>query len=414
MNYVDALFTSTSATCVTGLIVEDTGSYFTPFGQVVVLCLFQLGGLGIMVFSVLFAILLGRRPSISENIVIQDTITRTSLGGVTKLIRNIVKVVFSIELLGAALLFLRWSISTSNTVWYNLYSSIFHATSAFCNAGFSLYKTSFIEYSQDIYINLIMTGLIIIGGLGFIVLLSIPKLKLWRKNRRNIWATIDLQTKIVLTVSVCLIIFGAIILFFLEYNNTMEGFSLTHKFLGAYFQSVTSRTAGFNTLPINKLTQPSLFFLIILMFIGASPGSTGSGIKTTTFAILIATAISMFKNREQVSLFSRTIPREVVRKVILIFLFALVWLVGMSFFLLFFEQLGSTSSLIRVMFEVASALSNVGLSTGITSDLTQIGKILITATMLVGRIGPLTLAWAVVLHKDKIYYKYPEEKIMVG
>ncbi len=415
MNFVDAIFTATSATCVTGLIVKDTGSFFTPFGQIVILVLFQLGGLGIMTFSVLFAILLGKRLSISNNIVIQDTLIGSNKGSISKLLKNIVKVVLSIELLGAIFLFLRWNILNIENIWHNFYSAIFHSISAFCNAGFSLYKTSFIKYSSDVYINIIMMLLIITGGLGFIVLLNIPKLKLWKKNRRNIWATIDLQTKIVLITSIVLILVGTIFLLLLENNSLMKNFSIKQKFLTSTFQAVTARTAGFNTLLIANLKQASLFFLIILMFIGASPASTGSGIKITTFVILIATITAMFKNKDQVSVFSRTIPKEIVREVILIFVFSLSWVIGISFLLLVFQNLEfHSTSFIKILFETTSAFSNVGLSTGITSNLNTISKILITITMFVGRLGPLTLAWAVMLHRGKIFYKYPEEKIMVG
>jgi len=414
ISFIDALFTSTSATCVTGLIVKDTGAFFTPFGQGVIMCLFQLGGLGIMTLSILCAILLGRRISISNNVIMQSTITGSSFKGLSVLIRNIILTVLSIEIVGASLLFLRWHILSPSNLWSNVYSSAFHAISAFCNAGFSLYNMSFMNYSSDIYINIIITGLIIVGGFGFIVLLSLPKLKLWGRNRKYAWAKIDIQTKIVLITSLSLIIIGTITLFLLEYNHSIKDLSLKDKILGSYFQSVSSRTAGFNTLAIGKLTQASLFFLVILMFIGASPGSTGSGIKTTTFAILIATIIAMFKNKDQVTIFKRTVSREVVRKVILIFLFSLSWLIIMSFLLVLSENANSNGSFMKIIFEVTSALSNVGLSTGITSSLTWMGKLLITITMLVGRIGPLTLAWAVTLHETKLPFKYPEEKVMVG
>lgn len=418
MNFIDALFTSVSATCVTGLIVKNTGTFFTPFGQGIILFLFQIGGLGIMTFSVLLGVLLGKRLSVSENTVIKSTISGDSssiLKSVPALLKNIVKLVFSIEIVGALLLFLRWTFAYETSWVHNLYSAIFHAVSAFCNAGFCLYKDSFIRYQSDVYINLIMMSLIVVGGLGFVVLLSLPALKFWKKQRKNIWAKINVQTKIVLVVSLFLIFLGAITLFLLEYNGFMKDFSFKNKLLASFFQSVTARTAGFNTITIGKLAQPSLLFLIIIMFIGASPGSTGSGIKTTTFAILIAAAVSMFKNRDHVSIFSKTVPKEVVREAILVFLFSLFWLIGMTFLVLFFQSLSTHNyNFIRVFFEVTSALGNVGLSTGITFNLTSINKILLSLTMLVGRIGPLTLAWAVILHKGKVSYKYPEERIMVG
>ena len=413
---IDALFTATSATCVTGLIVKDTGSFFSAFGRGVILALFQAGGLGIMTLSTLFAILLGRRLTIRGNLVIQGALDQHKIEGLTTLVKYILLVTFGIESLGALLLFLRWSRLPEISTGQAIYQSIFHSISAFCNAGFSLFSKSFIGYRGDLYVNLVMTTLILLGGIGFIVLLDIPKLKFWRKDRALIFSRIGLQTKIVLIVTVCLVVAGTIFLFFSERNNALEGLSFKDSFLASYFQAVTSRTAGFNTLHIGGLAIPSLIFLVGLMFIGASPGSTGGGIKTATFGIVIATGISMMKNKDRVSIFGRTIPRHVIRKALIVFIMGLAWVLAFTLLLSIVESARPEEPkfFLRVLFEVMSAFGTVGLSTGVTPTLTSLGKALIAMTMFAGRVGPLTLALAIAIREEKLVYRYPEERVMVG
>jgi trk system potassium uptake protein TrkH len=412
---VDRIFTATSAACVTGLVVKDTAAW-APFGRVIIMLLFQAGGLGIMTFSILFAILLGRKITISENLVMKGTIGHRGPRNLRKLTLYIVGMVFVFEAIGAALLFIRWNIIGDWSVGANLYNSVFHAISAFCNAGFSLFRRSFTGFSGDPYINLIMISLIFTGGIGFMVILDIGRLGFWSKDKRPILSRMSVQTKMALSVSLFLIIIGGLVIFLLEKDNTLARAGAGTRFLGPFFQAVTSRTAGFNTLPIGKLAPPTLIFLIFLMFIGASPGSTGGGIKTCTFGVLIASAIAMIKNRERVWVFRKTVPKTVIRKALVIFILALGWIFLFSLALSVTEKghIFGKDYYLRILFETTSAFGTVGLSTGITSMLSGLGKILIIITMFVGRIGPLTMALAVALQEEKLLYNYPEEQVMVG
>lgn len=407
LSTLDALFTATSATCVTGLVVKDTGNFFSLFGQLVILGLFQVGGLGIMTLSTLFAIILGRKLTIKENVVIQGALDHHKIEGLTVLIKYILLITLSIEIIGAAFLSLRWIHLDIMAPFEAIYQGIFHSISAFCNAGFSLFRNSFFRFRDDLYVNLVMSSLIILGGLGFVVLLDFPKFRFWPKKR----VKLSLQTKIVLTTTAFLVIIGSILFILLENTNSLANLSVGERIMSAWFQSITTRTAGFSTLPIEKLAVPTLLVIIFLMFIGASPGSTGGGIKTSTFCILLATLRAMMRNRNEVSLFGRTLPREVTRKVIIIFILGLAWIFTFTLLLSIVEK---GKPFINILFEVTSAFGTVGLSTGITANLSSLGKILIVLTMFVGRIGPLTLALAVALREERIVYKYPEERVMVG
>ncbi len=409
---VDSLFTATSATCVTGLIVRDTGAYFSAFGKLVIFVLLQMGGLGIMTFSTLFAILLGRKLTIKDDVIIQRTMAANKVQNLATLIKYILFITIGIELLGALCLAARWMRISDWSLGKVLVNSVFHSVSAFCNAGFSLFSTSFSSFLGDPYINLTMIFLIILGGIGFIVLLEVPRLA-----RRKPFYRVSIQTKVALTVSLCLIAGGALLFFFIERNNTMAGLSGKEKVLGSLFQAVTARTAGFNTLNIGSLAVPTLCILGFLMFIGASPGSTGGGIKTCTFGVILATFSSMVKNRDRVSMFGCTIPKEVVRKALVVLFLALGWIFVATFLLLLVESKNpavSENTFLRILFEVTSAFGTVGLSTGITPALSTTGKAIIISTMFAGRVGPLTLALAVALQSDKVAYTYPEEKIMIG
>ncbi len=412
MPLVDSLFTATSATCVTGLIVRDTGSYFTTFGRWVIFLLFQIGGLGIMTFSTLFAVMLGRKIGFSEDEIIRSTLNRQNLIGLKKLILYILGITFAVEITGAVLLYLRWRAITDWAFFETVERALFHSVSAFCNAGFSLFRTSFVRFEGDAFINGIMISIIVIGGIGFVVIMDVLGLFFKRGNARRI----SLQAKIALTVSIILILAGACVLLFFERGNVMEGMSLPRRLWGSVFQSVTARTAGFNTLPIGKLTVPSLMFLMFLMFIGASPGSTGGGIKTCTFAVLVMTVWSMLKNRKRVMMFNRSISMKVIRQSLVIFFLSAAWVFIFTLILAYLRATvyGNGISLVRVAFEVFSAFGTVGLSTGITGDLGNLSKLCIIATMFAGRVGPLTLALAVAFRGKSDRYFYPEEKVMVG
>ncbi len=413
ISLVDSLFTATSATCVTGLIVKDTGSFFSPFGKIVILALFQIGGLGIMTFSTLFAIALGRKLTIRENVVIRGALNQQKVENLKDLIKYILAITLGVELIGAALLFLRWTRTENWTLTDTIINSIFHSISAFCNAGFSLFSTSFSRFFSDPYINIIMISLIFIGGIGFIVILDLPKLFAFRKG----FTKINIQTKMVLTVSIILIVIGTLAIFFMERNNVLAGSTFKDRIFASLFQSFTSRTAGFNTVNIGNLLTPTLLVIVFLMFIGASPGSTGGGIKTCTFGILFATVSAMLHNKSRVSAFKATIPKEVVRKALVVFFLAITWIFLSAVALSFTEQarLGNSGNyFMKILFEVTSAFGTVGLSTGITPHLSVFGKVLIIVTMFVGRIGPLTAALAIALQQEKVIYTYPEERVMVG
>jgi trk system potassium uptake protein len=413
---IDSLFTATSAVCVTGLTVHDTGSFFSSFGKLVMLCLIQVGGLGIMTFSTMFAILLGRRLSISENITIKSALSHTRIEGLSRLVFYIIIFTLIIELAGAALLYIRWSQIFNWGVVMTAERAVFHSVSAFCNAGFSLFSHSLADFSKDAVTISVFTALIIIGGLGFVVFMDIPKLTFWRRDRRLILSRISLQTKMVLWVSIFLIISGVLIIWFFENDFALRGMPLKEKILSCFFTSVTTRTAGFNVLGTGLLRPVTLFVVIILMFIGASPGSTGGGIKTVTFGIIIASFYSMFRNRDRITVFKRTIPKEIYRRAFVICFLGLGVVVLSTFLLSAVENVPAHSShyFLSMLFESTSAFGTVGLSMGITPTLSSWGRIIIICTMFIGRVGPLTLALAVAMKREKIDYRYPEEQLMVG
>ncbi len=399
ISFIDALFTATSATCVTGLIVRDTPDDFTPFGHMVILLLFQLGGLGIMTFSTIFALVIGRRVTMQNRKVLSVVYDNLQVD-IKVLLKWILAFTVLIEGVGFVLLYIPFK---SQGVFF----SIFHAVSAFCNAGFSLMSSSFQNYRDNIYINLSMTFLIITGGLGFWVLYDlgrVTKAKIKRTEFR-----MALHTKIVIFLSVGLIIAGTGLILGLEYRNVFTHMGWKTKILAAYFQSVTARTAGFNTVEINSLNPATKFFLCALMFIGASPGSTGGGVKTVTFALVVMGIVAILKGKNQIRIFNRAVPLELFEKAIVIFILGLVW-IGLALFLLLISEPQPPVSL---MFEVFSAFGTVGLSTGITPYLTPFGKFIIILTMFLGRIGPMTLAIALT-KRVQGEIRLPEERVMVG
>jgi trk system potassium uptake protein TrkH len=412
---VDRIFTATSATCVTGLVVKESSSW-APFGRFVIMALFQAGGLGIMTFSTLFAILLGRRITISENLAMTGTLGQSGIKSLRGLVLYIVSAVFLIEGLGALSLFLRWRSIEAWSVSTTLYHSVFHSISAFCNAGFSLFNNSFVDLKGDVWINVIMMALIFIGGIGFLVMLNLWNLRSSKADKRPRYHRLTAQTKAAVSISLILIIAGAGMILFLEKDGVMAGMEAKERGLTALFQSVTARTAGFSTLPIKRLAAPTLITIIFLMFIGASPGSTGGGIKTCTFGVVLAALWSMIKNKDRVWFFKKTMPATIVRRSIAIFILGLGWIFLFSFLLSITERstLYGANNYLRILFETTSAFGTVGLSTGITPLLSDIGKVLISITMFAGRIGPLTLALAVAMQEERSLFSYPEEEVMVG
>lgn len=402
--YIDALFTATSATCVTGLVVVDTGDHYSVFGQIVILAMIQIGGLGFMSMATLFAIFLKRRISLKERLILQEALNQSSIEGIVRLVRRVVLYALTIEATGALLLTLRFL--TNMSPGQAIYYGVFHAVSFFNNAGFDLMGgfRSLTGYADDPWVNLVSMALIVVGGLGFVVLSDLTDL---RGGRR-----LSLHSKVVLTMSGSLILFGAIVVFAFEYSNpgTMGPQNTGTKILSAFMQSVSPRTAGVNTLNLADLRQATQFFIIILMFIGASPGSTGGGIKTTTFAALLGAVWAIIRGREDVVMFRYRLAQERVYKALTLTLLALALVLTATMILSTTED----HHFLMILFEVVSAFGTVGLSLGLTSDLTLFGKIVIMLMMFAGRLGPLTLGYALVPKRDKVLYREAEGKIIIG
>lgn len=409
---ITAVFTATSATCVTGLIVANTGTYFSRFGQLVILFLIQIGGLGIMTLSISLTLLLGRKMTMREKVLFGDVLNFSRLDFIGTLIKSIFLITIGIEAAGAVLLY--HSFSRNMTAGKAGYMSVFHSISSFCNAGFSLFPDSFMGFRTDPVLNLTVMTLIILGGLGFTVLLDLGQLFIRKKPRK-----FTLHTRLVLVTTAALIVLGAVCIFFFELWGPLEHLTLKEKIFGSVFQSVTARTAGFNTLPVGSMTTASLYLLVNLMFIGASPGGTGGGIKTSTFAINLHFLKTVLKDKERVDIYYRSVPRRTVHHAVSILSIGLTFIILCVFVLLFTERnlpprLYEHGLLLTLMFEATSAFGTVGLSTGVTPFLSSLGKIVIVFLMFAGRIGPLTLALAIGSREAKSLYSYPETQLMVG
>ena len=404
ISFIDSLFTATSATCVTGLIVVDTGSFFSQFGQIVILILIQIGGLGLMTTVAFFSLILGRGMSVRENILMTDVLSSKTLSRTSHLIISILTLTFVFEAIGVLAFYFSWSGVDGLEHGSNLYYSIFHSISAFCNAGFALFRNSFEGYKSSLGHNITLTSLIIIGGLGFTVIMNLSRFVVFKRER------LSLQTRLVLIVTATLLVLGSVLVLITEWNYSLKDLPFATKFLTAYFQSVTTRTAGFNTIKIGHLTSACYFLMMILMFIGASPGSTGGGIKTSTFGIFLGSIWAMLKGRGSVEMFRRNIPSDVVNKALSVIILAFMLLAIFGFILLLTQE----GDPVHILFELVSAFGTVGLSAGITSQLTTLGKIVIILTMFIGRIGPLTLALAIGQRRESIAYEYPDGTVMIG
>jgi trk system potassium uptake protein TrkH len=435
LNPVDALFTATSATCVTGLIVKNTGQDFSLMGQIIILALIQLGGLGIVVFGAVFALLLGQALSLRESVAMQDLLSTRTLGRIGNMIVFIFGGTILIEAIGAVTMFGMWDDVPGRTfsLEQQWFCSIFHSISAFCNAGFSLFGDSFTSYNKCWPVYLVICPLIVLGGLGFGVLYDLvsaatSRVKVFFRSRleKRYRLTIQvpapkrmqLQTKIVLTVSAFLILFGTLAILLFEHYAAAADSAEPHNpgVLGALFQSITARTAGFNTVDISAMSPASKFVLILLMFIGGSPGSTAGGIKTVTLAVVIMTTIAALRKREEVEMFKRSVRIVVVGRAITITLLFVAVLFGATMVLSITENAGGFT-MSDIFFQVGSALGTVGLSTLTTqqtASLTNIGKLIIIAVMLIGRLGPLTLLAALTFNIKPARYNYPDEAIIVG
>ena len=399
--FIDCLFTATSATCVTGLIVHDTATYWSSFGQGVILTLIQIGGMGVVTIVITAIMISGKKIGIAQRNIMQESISAPKMGGIVKMTGFIIKVTAFVELLCAAIMFPTFykEFGLGKGIWY----SIFHSVSAFCNAGFDLMGvkekySSLTSYAGNPLINIVIMFLIIFGGLGFFVWGDLKENKFKFKKY-------SLQTKVVLFVSALLIILPAVYFFFVDFSNATTG----ERVLESLFQSVTTRTAGFNTVDFNEMTEGGISLMTMLMLVGGSPGSTAGGMKTTTLAVLIITAISVFKKRENPEMFGRRISSDIVKNAATVFSMYVVLFIAGGLIISTVEQL----PMLECFFESASAIGTVGLSMGLTPNLGTVSHIVLTIMMFCGRVGGLTLVFAITNAK-KIESKLPLDKITVG
>ncbi len=403
--YIDALFTATSAVCVTGLVVVDTGTYFTTLGQSVIMILIFCGAMGIMTMATLIFVFLGRKITLKDRLLVREALNQESVGGLIRLVLIVIRMAVFFILIGTILMAFRFVPQMGYA--RGLFFSLFHSISAFGNAGFDLFGNyqSLTHLPTDYLVNGTIMILFIIGGLGFTVILELARNL---KSREKI----TLQTRLVLTISSILLISGAAMVLMIEYNNpeTLGSLSLGGKIFTAFFTSATPRTAGFSVLDTAALTYPTLLILLAFMFIGASPTSTGGGVKTTTFGIVFITFISSLRGRSEPVVFSRHFSLNQIMKAVSIMSAAVVLIFLCTFVMSFFEN----KEFIALFFEAISAFGTVGLSRGITPELSTASKIALIITMFGGRIGPLTLLVALAKQHKEDALHYPEEHLLIG
>lgn len=406
-SFINSFFTSTSAVCVTGLVVVDTGTYWSVFGKTVILLLIQIGGLGFMTMATSIAIILGKKISLRNRLIMQEALNQFSISGVIRLTQYIILTTLGIEFVGALLLSMRFipQFGFKNGFYY----AVFHSVSAFCNAGFDIMGNgvSLMQYVSDPLVSVVIMFLIILGGLGFSVIVDIGRTKNIRK--------LSLHSKLALSMTFSLIMTGFIAVFVFEMKNpdTLGPLNLGGKVLASLFHSVTPRTAGFNTLNTARLTLPTLLFTILFMLIGGSPGSTAGGIKTTTIGVIFLKVRAVIKGSDDVEFAHRRISKDTINRALAVFFIAITAFVLVTVLLTITEK---NASLESVLFEAMSALGTVGLSMGLTPSLSLAGKIVIAIAMFFGRLGPLTIVLALSnrdLSKRKLI-RYPEGKVIVG
>ena len=419
----DALFMSASAVCITGLAVFDISSQLSLFGQYVLLVLVQLGGLGIITFTGFFGYFLTGRSSYKNQIMFSELMDERNVGSVIRSLIKIVLLTFFFELIGATMIFFAVDGALFADTGDRIYFSVFHAISSFCNAGFSTLPAGLYDQGlrHNYILQLIIASLFILGGLGFAIILNVQLfIKRWAKLfYKKVWHGIPIKhkpwvmtfnSKLIFYTSMILLVFGFVVIFILEYDNTLAAHpTLFGKAVTAFFTGATPRSAGYNTVDISALSFPSVMIIILLMWIGASPGSTGGGIRTTTLAVATLNIISTGKDEDRIHLFRREISNESVRKSFAIISLSLIWL-GISIFLLSITD--GDKGLLAIAFESFSAYSTVGLSLGITGALSDTGKILIVCTMFLGRVGTITLLVALIKSIRVRNYQYPEEHVL--
>jgi trk system potassium uptake protein len=408
---VVALFTSTSAVCVTGLAVVDTGTYFSFWGQLIIALLAQIGGLGYMTSTTFLILLLGRKFDLRQKFAIQESFDRPFLQGSNSLIKSIIATTMLFEITGIFLLLIAFvpQHGWSQGLWY----AIFHSVSAWNNAGFSLFSDNLISYRSDWVVNSVISALIIFGGIGYQVIIEMYLWTISRIKGKAERFCFSLNFKVVVTTTILLLLGGTVAFLLTELNNpgTFEAFSLKDKLLAAWFQSVTTRTAGFNSIDIGKMTTAGLFITMGLMFIGASPSGTGGGIKTTTFRVMYNTTKSVLQGKSQVTIYQREVPSTLILKAVAVVFGTAASIVLITVLVSSFE---ANSELLPVLFEVVSAFGTVGLSTGITSSLSVASKLLIVLAMYIGRVNILLLIAAFIGDPSPSSLHYPEENLLVG
>jgi len=404
VNFIDALFTSTSATCVTGLIVQDTATFFTATGKAIILILIQMGGLGIMTVTSIFGIILGRKINLGHRFYLKTSFGAEKPFSAAKFFLIIAITTLVIELIGSISIACTLFFKFGQTLKTSLTSGVFHSVSAFNNAGFSLYSKNLEGFVSDPTFSITIMLLIVFGGIGFSVISEFIEYKRVRK--------FSLHTKIVLIVTGILIIVGALAFFLIEFNNpkSIGNLSGGTKVLASFFQSITPRTAGFNTINITTLNEATLFILVILMFIGASPGGTGGGIKTTTFASITMAGFYSFKGQKNITLFKRKIPQQIIFRSLTLTLTALLLVLSASTAIMLIEK----QSFINTVFEVTSAFGTVGLSTGMTPGLSVASKYILIICMFVGRVGISSLSLIIASRVLPEKIERPEESISIG
>lgn len=406
LDFVDALFTATSAVCVTGLTVVDTGTYFSLFGQLVIIFLIQCGGLGIITMSTLMAILMRRKLQLKDRLVTQEALNQLTFSGIARLVKYIVKTTLLIECAGGALLALRFSFDFGAA--RGIYYGFWHAVSAFCNAGFDVIgatQGNLYPYVGDVTVTLVVTSLIICGGLGFSVLTDL--------SAARSFSALTLHTKIVLTTTASIILIGTLGFLSLEFSNpgTIGALPLKAKLLASYFQINTARTAGFATTDIGAMTHAATALMIAVMFIGASPGSTGGGIKTTTLAIILSSIWSQIRGSQETTIFYRRVSFPLIQRAFTISFISLLFVTIVTFLLTINEPDIPPAA---ILFETVSAFSTTGLTMGVTPSLSEFSKLTLILAMFIGRVGPVTFALALVMRSAKRKIHYPEGKISIG
>jgi trk system potassium uptake protein len=407
LSFIDAFFMSTSATCVTGLSTVSVVDDLSVFGQMVLLVLLQVGGLGIMTLSSSMAVIMGKNLQMREQVIMQDVLDASSSQELLGLVVDVIRFTFAIEFVGAMILTIAFY-QEGFEIGQAMYFGFFHAISAFCNAGFALWNNSLEDFKFNPLIQVTISGLIILGGIGFYVLKDFVGMMRDRRSLRSL----TVHTKIVLITHFLLVVFGMVYFFFGEFLHSFQDFSTWEKLQVAFFQSITTRTAGFNTINLTTLQPHCIYLMVLLMFIGASPGSTGGGVKTTTFAVLLQSVTTTLKGKQHVEFFERRVPQQTVVKSIAIFI---ICLIVVSTGVLVMVRVEPDKSFLSLLFEVVSAFGTVGLSLGVTPFLSAFGKLCLVIMMYLGRVGPLTLVLAVgsrVVLPSKV--EYPEGKILIG